>query len=86
MRSKDGKPPSGQATKDAMDHIIKTCKKYGVAPGVHCFSAEEVNARAAEGWQFMAISSELKLMLNGVEAEVKKLTGGAKAAAETARY
>src|SRR5204863_622652 len=45
MRSKDGKPPSAQATKDAMDHILKTCKKHGVAPGVHCYSADEVNAR-----------------------------------------
>jgi 4-hydroxy-2-oxoheptanedioate aldolase len=86
MRSKDGTPPSGQATKEAMDHIIKTCKKHGVAPGVHCFSAEEVNVRIAEGWQFLAISSELKLMLNGVAAEVKKLAGGVKPASETARY
>jgi len=56
MRSKDGKPPSGQATKDALDHVLKTCKKHGVAPSIH-YSAEEVNARMAEGWQFMAITA-----------------------------
>jgi len=86
MRSKDGKPASGQATKDAMDHILKTCKKHGVAPGVHCGSADEVNARIAEGWQFMAITSELKMMLNGAAIEVKKLVGGVAAAGEMARY
>src|SRR5271156_4643982 len=31
MRSKDNKPPSAKATKEAMDHILATCKKYGVA-------------------------------------------------------
>src|SRR5512145_16105 len=36
MRGKDGKPPSGQATKQAMDHILATCKKHKVAAGVHC--------------------------------------------------
>src|SRR6266481_3740476 len=74
MRSKDNKPPSGQATKEAMDHILKTCKKYGVAPGLHTGSADEANARIAEGWQFIAITSELKMMLNGAAQEVQKLT------------
>jgi len=86
MRSKDGKPPSGQATKEAMDHILKMCKKYGVAPGVHCGSADEVNARIEEGWQFMAITSELKMMLNGAAQEVKKLKGGTATSAEMAKY
>ena len=86
MRSKDGKPPSGQATKEAMDHILATCKKYGVAPGLHCGSADEANARIAEGWQFIAIASELKMMLNGVSAEIRKLQGGTIASAEMAKY
>lgn len=86
MRTKDGKPPSGQATKEAMEHILKMCKKHGVAPGIHCGSADEVNARITEGWQFMAITSELKMMLNGAAAELKKLTGGVVPAAEMAKY
>src|SRR5205814_3182240 len=73
MRSKDGKPPSGEATKKALDHILATCKKHKVAPGIHCGSADEVNHRAAEGWQFMAITSELKMMLTGAAQEVAKL-------------
>src|SRR5437667_10463146 len=40
MRSKDGKPPSPEATAEAMKHILATCKKHGVAPGLHCMSAE----------------------------------------------
>ena len=86
MRSKDGKGPSGQATKEAMDHILATCKKHNVAPGVHCGSAEEANLRIAEGWQFIAVGSELKMMLSGAAAEVKKLAGSSGPKAEMAKY
>ena len=85
MRTKDGKPPSPQATKEAMEHILKTCKKYGVAPGVHTGSADEANAKIAEGWQFIAITSELKMMLNGAAMEVQKLPI-AKKKEEMAKY
>ena len=73
MRGKDGRPPTGEATKKALEHILATCKKHKVAAGIHCGSADEVNHRAAEGWQFMAITSELKMMLNGAALEVQKL-------------
>ncbi|MSQ96689.1 MAG: 2-dehydro-3-deoxyglucarate aldolase [Gemmataceae bacterium] len=85
MRSKDNKPPSAKATKEAMDHILATCKKHGVAPGLHTGSADEANARIAEGWQFIAITSELKMMLNGAAAEVQKLPSAAKKV-EMAKY
>lgn len=76
MRGKDGSPPSGQATQDAMDHILKTAKKHGVAPGVHCANAEEALHRIEQGWQFLAIGSELKMMLNGTADVMKKLGRG----------
>jgi 4-hydroxy-2-oxoheptanedioate aldolase len=84
MRTKDGKPPSGEATHQAMKHILATCKKHKVAAGVHCGSADEVLARSEEGWQFMAITSELKMMLTGAAQEVQKLKGSAKA--DMAKY
>src|SRR5947208_5020705 len=60
MRSADGKPPSGEATTAANKKILETCKKYGVAAGYHCSTPDEVKHRIAEGWQFLAIGSELK--------------------------
>jgi 4-hydroxy-2-oxoheptanedioate aldolase len=84
MRSKEGRPPSGEATRDAMKHILATCKKHGVPAGLHCGSADEALARIEEGWQFIAITSELKMMLTGAAQEVQKLKGGAKA--EMAKY
>ena len=86
MRSKDNRPPSAQATKEAMDHILATCKKYGVAPGLHTGGADEANARIAEGWQFIAITSELKMMLNGAAAEVQKPLPTASKKVEMAKY
>jgi 4-hydroxy-2-oxoheptanedioate aldolase len=85
MRGPDGRPPSAAATKNALDHVLATCKKHKVAAGIHCFSADEVNHRAAEGWQFLAINSELKMMLDGAAAEVSKINAAA-GSQEMARY
>ena len=73
MRTKDGKPPSGEATSQAMKHILDTCKKCKVPAGLHCTSAEEVSLRIAEGWQFIAVGSELRMMLDGANGTVQKL-------------
>src|SRR5882724_9519570 len=45
MRGPDGRPPSGEATSQAMKHILATCKKYSVPAGVHCYTPEEARAR-----------------------------------------
>jgi 4-hydroxy-2-oxoheptanedioate aldolase len=85
MRSKDGKPPSADATREAMAHILATCKKHKVAPGVHCFSPQEAQARIDEGWQFIAVTSELRMMLDGAKNVISGL-GWEKGRAETAKY
>lgn len=84
MRGKDGSPPGGEATSRAMAHILATCKKYGVPAGVHCYSAEEARARIDEGWQFLAIGSELRMMLDAAAAVVKGV--GLAGRGEGARY
>ncbi|HYT89719.1 MAG TPA: aldolase/citrate lyase family protein [Gemmataceae bacterium] len=89
MRSKDGRPPSAEATNQAMKHILATCKKHKVAPGLHCGSADEANLRIEEGWQFIAIGSELKMLLTAAADITKKLGAarpGAASGAEMAKY
>jgi 4-hydroxy-2-oxoheptanedioate aldolase len=73
MRSRDGRPPSAEATAQANQHILATCKKYGVAPGYHCMSAEEARHRIDEGWQFIAIGSELRLMMDAAGNVLQKV-------------
>src|SRR5262249_32138293 len=85
MRGKDGKPPSGEATSQAMKHILATCKKHKVAAGVHCGSAEEVKLRIEEGWHFLAITSELKMMLDHATKTVQSV-GLAQSKSEMAKY
>jgi 4-hydroxy-2-oxoheptanedioate aldolase len=73
MRSKDGRPPSAEATKKALDHVLATCKRHKVPAGIHTFSAEEVNLRIEQGWQFLAIGSELRMLLTEAGDIVKKV-------------
>ena len=85
MRGKDGKGPSAEASNQALKHILETCKKYKVPAGLHCGSADEANLRIAEGWQFLAIASELRMMLNGAQEVIKKL-GTGQGKQEMAKY
>ena len=85
MRSPDGKPPGGEPTARAMKHVLETCRKHGVAPGLHCGSAEEARHRIEEGWQFIAVASELRMLLDGANEMAAKL-GLAKPKAEIAKY
>jgi 4-hydroxy-2-oxoheptanedioate aldolase len=73
MRSKDGKPPSAEATKQALAHILATCQKHQVAAGIHCFTPAEAQHRLDEGWRFIALSSELRFMLDGMTAGLTAL-------------
>lgn len=84
MRSKDGKPPSAEATAQAMKHILETCKKHQVPAGLHCGSVDEAKIRIDEGWQFLAIGSELRMMLNAATETAKPFSVQKKA--EMAKY
>jgi 4-hydroxy-2-oxoheptanedioate aldolase len=85
MRNADGGPPSAEETAVAMKRILEMCRKYKVAPGLHCGTAEEALLRIEEGWQFLAVASELRMMLNGVSEIVQKL-GISRPKKEMAKY
>jgi 4-hydroxy-2-oxoheptanedioate aldolase len=85
MRGKDGRPPSAEATNQALKHVLETCKKHKVAAGIHCMSAEEALVRIEQGWQFIAITSELKMLLNGANEVMQKL-GAGPGKSEMAKY
>src|SRR5204862_4025834 len=48
---------------DAVQHILTLAKKHGVAPGIHVVDAAAAKRRIAEGFQFIAITSEAGMML-----------------------
>jgi 4-hydroxy-2-oxoheptanedioate aldolase len=51
----------------AIDEIRAACIRNGVAPGIHCSGPAGVNQRIAEGFQFLALASELKFLLSGLQ-------------------
>lgn len=85
MWTADGKPPHPDAFKQALADILAGCKRNKVAAGIHTFSVEEARQRVEEGWQFVAVVSELKMLLDAA----KRMTDGlglGKPAAEMAKY
>lgn len=53
----------------AMLEVLKVAKKVGKAAGKHCGSAEEVNLRIKQGFQFLALSSDAGLMTKAAQEE-----------------
>ncbi len=62
---------------DAVAHILKTARKYGVAPGIHVLDAAAAQRRIQEGFQFIAITSEAGMMLARAGEIAKTLGLGA---------
>ena len=63
-----GQPPAFDSDDpqftDAVRHVLKTAQRRGVPAGIHVLDAAQAQRRIAEGFQFIAISSEAGLMLS----------------------
>jgi 4-hydroxy-2-oxoheptanedioate aldolase len=73
MRDATGKPPSAEAFRQALADILAGCKRIGIAPGIHTFSIEEAKTRIADGWQLIAVNSELRFLTDGAKQVVDAL-------------
>jgi len=73
-----GKPPAFDSEHkeyvDAVKHVLKTARKYGVAPGIHVVDAAAAQRRIEEGFQFIAVASEAGLMVAKAQ-EVARVLG-----------
>ena len=58
---------------EAIDHVRKTAQKHNVAPGIHVGSAAAANQRLEEGFRFIALASELRLMQAAAQSELAAL-------------
>jgi 4-hydroxy-2-oxoheptanedioate aldolase len=52
---------------EAIQHVREASVRNGVAPGVHCSGADGVNQRIDEGFQFLALASELRYLMGGLK-------------------
>lgn len=69
----------------ALRHLREAAVRHGIAPGIHVADAEAAARRVAEGWRFVAVSSELGFMLDAARSTAQAVCGGA-ADTGTARY
>ena len=75
MRTAVGQPPQTELFQETLKEILAKCKSLGLAAGIHAASAEEAQLRITEGWQFIAISSELKMMVDGASKMIASISG-----------
>ncbi len=58
---------------EAIDHILKTAKSVGVAPGIHTSGVEGINMRIAQGFQYLALASESRYMVASLTEALKQV-------------
>ncbi len=85
MRAPDGEFPTPAAHEAMIQQVIAIGKKVGTPTGIHAMDAAAANQRAAQGMQFLAIGSDLKLMTDQALAVLKEVKPQ-DAGQEVARY
>jgi 4-hydroxy-2-oxoheptanedioate aldolase len=54
---------------EAMMKVLEACRKTGKAAGKHCYNGAEVSQRIAQGFQFLALSSDAGIMAKAAREE-----------------
>ncbi|MGI6038396.1 MAG: HpcH/HpaI aldolase family protein [Limnochordia bacterium] len=55
--------------KEAIAEVVRASKKCGVAAGIHVQTGKDVLRRIDEGFQFIALASDMNLMVAGIKQE-----------------
>ena len=78
LHSSLGKPPAFDSDAPefthAIDHLLKTGRKFNVPAGIHVVDAAAAQRRMAQGFQFLAVASETGMMLSKA-AEITQTLG-----------
>ena len=85
LRDQDGTPPTPRVMEQTLTRIREAAARHKLPCGLHVQTIEQAERRAAEGWQFIAVGSELKFMLQGA-TDLARAMNPERAAGELARY
>jgi len=85
LRGPDGSPPSKQLQEATLTRIREAAARQKIASGLHVFSIEDARRRLEEGWQFVAVNSELKFMMQGA-GDVARAFSSDGGASDLAKY
>ena len=73
----DNKHPDHVA---AVAKVLAACKKASVPAGIHCTGGEEISRRIAQGFQWMPIGSDARVIKVAFEAELRTAYSGSNGA------
>jgi 4-hydroxy-2-oxoheptanedioate aldolase len=85
LRDSKGTPPSRERMEEVLTMIRQAADRCKVPCGLHVQTIADARRRIDEGWRFIAVGSELKMMLQGA-SELAKAIHPELASAELARY
>jgi 4-hydroxy-2-oxoheptanedioate aldolase len=85
MKKSDGTEPTPDEFEAMLQRVLAAGKKTGTPVGIHTQTLEEVQHRISEGWQFLALQSELKMMVTKA-AELVAALGQSTTPGDLARY
>lgn len=71
LRKPDGTPPSKELMEQTLTRIREAAQRNNLPCGLHVYSPADALRRIKEGWQFIAVGSELRFMLDGAEQLVR---------------
>ena len=61
---------------EAVEHILARAKAHGVVAGIHNGTPEAARKRIAKGFQFVTISSDVRLMADGAQQVISAMRAG----------
>lgn len=73
MRDAEGRDPSPEAFDAMLQRVLEAGKKVGTPVGLHVQTVDDVRRRVEEGWRFIALGSELKMMVTQAQQYVAEL-------------
>ena len=84
MKTPDGVDPTPDQLEAMLQRVLAAGKKVGTPVGLHVQTIDDVKKRIEQGWQFLAIGSELRFMTG----EAQRIASGLnlKKSADLARY
>ncbi|RLS59112.1 MAG: 2-dehydro-3-deoxyglucarate aldolase [Planctomycetota bacterium] len=73
MRGPDGIDPTPAEHEAMLQRILAAGKRAGTPVGLHVQTPDDVQQRIAEGWQFLALGSDIRMMVASAQSWVKQL-------------
>ncbi len=67
LRKSDGSFPAPEEHEAAISRVLQAARNAGVPAGIHCFDAGGACARAKQGFQLLAIGSDLRMLCTELE-------------------